>query len=165
MRREEKKMLMNSNEYLQIIETIKGQIKGAQYQAALNVNRELIMLYYHIGKVINEHKTWGSKFIENLAADIRISFPNVKGYSVRNLKYMAKFAETYPDEVFVQTVSAQIPWSHNIAILEKIKDSERRICYIEKRITMRIFLCKNKEPCTCKALKSVFIQFRRTYSV
>ena len=105
-------MLMNSNEYLQIIETIKGQIKGAQYQAALNVNRELIMLYYHIGKVINEHKTWGSKFIENLAADIRISFPNVKGYSVRNLKYMAKFAETYPDEAFVQTVSAQIPWSH-----------------------------------------------------
>lgn len=102
-------MLMNSNEYLQIIETIKGQIKGAQYQAALNVNRELIMLYYHIGKVINEHKTWGSKFIENLAADIRISFPNVKGYSVRNLKYMAKLANTYPDEEFVQQAVAQIP--------------------------------------------------------
>ena len=46
------------------------------------MNRELIMLYYHIGTVINEHKTWGSKFIENLAADIRIAFPNVKGYSV-----------------------------------------------------------------------------------
>ena len=58
--------------------------------------------------MINERKTLGSKFIENLAADIRISFPNVKGYSVRNLKYMAKFAETYPDEEFVQTVSAQI---------------------------------------------------------
>ncbi|HCG87060.1 MAG TPA: hypothetical protein DEW33_11360 [Lachnospiraceae bacterium] len=78
---------------------------------------------------------------------------------------MVKLAETYPDREFVQTVSAQIPWFHNIAILEKIKDSERRICYIEKRITMRIFLCKNKEPCTCKALKSVFIQFRGTYSV
>ena len=51
--------------------------------------------------MINERKTLGSKFIENLAADIRISFPNVKGYSVRNLKYMAKFAETYPDEAFV----------------------------------------------------------------
>ena len=125
-------MLMNSNEYLQIIETIKGQIKGAQYQAALNVNRELIMLYYHIGKVINEHKTWGSKFIENLAADIRISFPNVKGYSVRNLKYMAKFAETYPDEVFVQTVSAQIPWSHNTVILDKVKDADQRVWYIQK---------------------------------
>ena len=125
-------MLMNSNEYLQIIETIKGQIKGAQYQAALNVNRELIMLYYHIGKVINEHKTWGSKFIENLAADIRISFPNVKGYSVRNLKYMAKFAETYPDEEFVQQAVAQIPWSHNTVILDKVKDADQRVCYIQK---------------------------------
>ena len=125
-------MLMNSNEYLQIIETIKGQIKGAQYQAALNVNRELIMLYYHIGKVINEHKTWGSKFIENLAADIRISFPNVKGYSVRNLKHMAKFAETYPDEAFVQQAVAQIPWSHNTVILDKVKDADQRVCYIQK---------------------------------
>ena len=55
---------------------------------------------------------------------------------------MAKLVETYLDREFVQTVSAQIPWFHNIAILEKIKDSERRICYIEKRITMRIILCK-----------------------
>lgn len=127
-------MLMNSNEYLQIIETIKGQIKGAQYQAALNVNRELIMLYYHIGKVINEHKTWGSKFIENLAADIRISFPNVKGYSVRNLKYMAKFAESYPDEAFVQQAVAQIPWGHTVVLLDKFSDSTVRNWYIEKTI-------------------------------
>ena len=127
-------MLMNSNEYLQIIETIKGQIKGAQYQAALNVNRELIMLYYHIGKVINEHKTWGSKFIENLAADIRISFPNVKGYSVRNLKYMAKFAETYPDEAFVQQAVAQIPWGHTVVLLDKFSDDTVRNWYIEKTI-------------------------------
>lgn len=59
-------MLMNNNEYIEIIETIKGEIRGAQYKAALSVNRELIMLYYHIGTVINEHKTWGSKFIEIL---------------------------------------------------------------------------------------------------
>ena len=127
-------MLMNNNEYLQIIETIKGQIKGAQYQAALNVNRELIMLYYHIGKVINEHKTWGSKFIENLAADIRISFPNVKGYSVRNLKYMAKFAESYPDEEFVQQAVAQIPWGHTVVLLDKFSDDTVRNWYIEKTI-------------------------------
>ena len=125
-------MLMNNSEYIEIIEAIKSEITGAQYKAALNVNRELIMLYYHIGKVINEHKTWGNKFIENLAADIKLSFPSTKGYSVRNLKYMAKFAETYPDEEFVQTVSAQIPWSHNIAILEKVKDSDQRIWYIQK---------------------------------
>ena len=109
-------MLMNSNEYIEIIEAIKGEIRGAQYKAALSVNRELIMLYYHIGTVINQHKTWGSKFIENLAADIRLAFPNVKGYSVRNLKYMAKFAETYPDEEFVQQVVAQIPWGHTVVL-------------------------------------------------
>ena len=80
--------------------------------------------------MINERKTLGSKFIENLAADIRISFPNVKGYSVRNLKYMAKFAETYPDEEFVQTVSEQIPWSHNTVILDKVKDADQRVWYI-----------------------------------
>ena len=104
------KMLMNNNEYLNTIESIKKEIKSAQYKAAVSVNRELIMLYYNIGKLINEHKTWGNKSIDNLAADIKLEFPNVKGYSVRNLKYMAKFAETYPDEQFVQQVVAQIPW-------------------------------------------------------
>ena len=79
------------------------------YKAALNVNRELIMLYYHIGTVINEHKAWGNKFIENLAADIKLSFPSTKGYSVRNLKYMAKLAATYDDEDFVQQAVAQSP--------------------------------------------------------
>ena len=92
----------------------------------------MILLYHSIGTVINEHKTWGNKFIENPATDIRREFPGSKGYSVRNLKYMAKFAQTYPDREFVQTVSAQIPWSHNIAILDKVKDPEERIWYIQK---------------------------------
>lgn len=119
-------MLMNNNEYIEIIETIKGEIRGAQYKAALSVNRELIMLYYHIGTVINEHKTWGSKFIENLAADIRIAFPNVKGYSVRNLKYMAKLANTYPDEEFVQQAVAQIHrQGKQVQILPYTSSSER----------------------------------------
>ena len=67
----------------------------------------MLLLYYDIGCVINEHKSWGNKFIDNLAADIRIAFPESKGYSVRNLKYMAKFAETYSDREFVQQVVAQ----------------------------------------------------------
>ncbi|MBR3767013.1 MAG: DUF1016 family protein [Clostridia bacterium] len=125
-------MLINNNEYLKIIEDIKSDIKKSQYKAALSVNRELIMLYYNIGKIINEHKSWGNKFIDNLATDIKLSFPDVKGYSVRNLKYMAKFSETYPDEEFVQTVSAQIPWSHNTLILDKVKIPEQQKWYIEK---------------------------------
>ena len=125
-------MLMNSGEYLAIVEQLKREIKKTQYQASVHVNTEMILLYHSIGTVINEHKTWGNKFIENLATDIRREFPGSKGYSVRNLKYMAKFAQTYPDREFVQTVSAPITWSHNIAILDKVKDPEERIWYIQK---------------------------------
>ena len=64
-------MLMNNNEYLDLVQTIKQEIQQAQYKATLSVNKELIMLYYNIGKIINEHKSWGNKFIENLAADIK----------------------------------------------------------------------------------------------
>ncbi len=126
-------MLMNNNEYIDLVQLVKREIRQAQYKATLNVNKELIMLYYCIGRLINEHKSWGSKFIDNLAADIKIAFPESKGYSVRNLKYMAKFAATY-DEAFVQTVSAQIPWSHNIAILDKVKMPDQREWYIRKAV-------------------------------
>ena len=102
-------MLMNSGEYLDLVQSIKQEIQSAQYRAALNVNRELICLYYDIGSAINEHKTWGNKFIENLATDIRLAFPEAKGYSVRNLKYMAKFALRFPNFEIVQAALAQIP--------------------------------------------------------
>lgn len=92
----------------------------------------MLLLYHDIGCVINEHKAWGNKFVDNLATDIRSAFPNSKGYSVRNLKYMAKFAETYPDREFVQQVVAQIPWGHNIVLMDKIADPEERKWYIEK---------------------------------
>lgn len=127
-------MLINDNQYLSVIESIKTEISKAQYNAALQVNKELTLLYYHIGRIINEHKAWGNKFIDNLARDIKIAYPNSTGYSVRNLKYMAKFAAEYPDEEFVQTVSAQIPWSHNVAIVEKVKKVEQREWYIKKTL-------------------------------
>ncbi len=114
-------MLINTGEYLETIEQIKSEIQAAQYKAAVSVSQEIILLYHSIGEVISSHKVWGNKFIDSLAKDIKLAFPNAKGYSVRNLKYMAKFAISYPDRQFVQTVSAQIPWSHNIAILDKVK--------------------------------------------
>ena len=125
-------MLMNTAEYLSIIENIKSEITAAQYRAAVHVNADMLLLYYDIGCVINEHKSWGNKFIDNLAADIRIAFPESKGYSVRNLKYMAKFAEIYPDREFVQQVVAQIPWGHNIVLLDKVADMDERKWYIKK---------------------------------
>ncbi len=105
-------MLINDSQYISIINSIKKEIVNSQYKAAVSINCELVLLYYNIGCIINEHKTWGNKFIENLAHDIKLEFPDSKGYSVRNLKYMSKFAEEYPDREFVQTVSAQIPWGH-----------------------------------------------------
>ncbi len=127
-------MLMNNKEYFETIESIKKEIKSAQYKAAVSVNRELIMLYYNIGKVINAHKTWGSKFIDNLAADIKLSFPNTTGYSARNLKYMAKFAAMFEDAEIVQAVLAQLTWYHNMALMDKTQDTEQYVWYAQETI-------------------------------
>ncbi len=127
-------MLINDNQYLSVIETIKAEIAGSQYKAVLQVNKEMTLLYYNIGKIINEHKIWGNKFIDNLAKDINLAYPNSTGYSVRNLKYMAKFAAEFPDEEFVQQVVAQIPWGHNIVLLDKVGDRSVRKWYIKKTI-------------------------------
>ena len=78
-------MLMNANEYLETVELVKQEIRTAQYRATIQVNCELLRLYHAIGTVINVHKVWGNRFVENLAADIKLSFPEMKGYSVRNL--------------------------------------------------------------------------------
>ena len=122
---------MNSNEYITVVDTIKKEIRSAQYRTAVQANTELLRLYYSIGKEINVHKVWGNKFIENLSMDIRADYPTNKGFSVRNLKYMAKFAATYSEQEFVQQAVAQIPWGHNIVLLDKITDSEQRRWYAE----------------------------------
>lgn len=127
-------MLINENDYLQTIQKIKEEIKSSQYRAIKTVNKELILLYWNIGKVILNNSKWGNKFIDNLAKDIKMEFPQIKGFSIRNLKYMRKFAELYTDFEFVQTVSAQITWSHNIEIMDKVKSLDERKWYIEKTI-------------------------------
>jgi len=125
---------MEISEYLEIVGNIKAQIASAQQRVILNANKELVMLYWNIGKTINKHKTWGSKFIENMARDIKSAFPNQRGFSERNLKYMSKFANIYNDLEIMQKVSAQLSWSHNVALLDKIKDDKERLWYAEKTI-------------------------------
>ena len=124
-------MLMNAQDYLTVVEQVKQEIKTAQYKAAYHANAELILLYYHIGCVINAHKSWGSNFVENLSRDLKRDFPQTKGYSARNLKYMARFAVLYPDTEFVQQVVAQIPWGHNVVLMDKISDAKEREWYLE----------------------------------
>lgn len=124
---------MNNNDYVNVVEKIKKQIRSAQHRAILNANKEMLILYWNIGKLINEHSEWGNKFLKNLSSEINNEFPSSKGFSVRNLQNMVKFYREYPEIEIVQTVAAQIPWSHNLEIL-RVKSKEKRLWYINKTI-------------------------------
>lgn len=126
-----------SKEYGDFLQSLKTRIGQAQIRAALAVNRELVLLYWQIGREILERQKaqgWGAKVIEQLSKDLRSEFPQMKGFSTRNLKYMRAFAEHYPNEEFVQAALAQITWYHNITLLDKVKDVKEREFYIRKTI-------------------------------
>jgi len=127
-------MLINNNEYFDILEGIKARIKEAQYKAVLGANKELIELYWNIGRIIITNTKYGAKFIENLARDIKADFPKAKGYSVRNLRYMRKFAELVPDLEKVQTLSALLSWSHNTHLLDKARSLDEYLWYASQTI-------------------------------
>lgn len=123
-------------EYAKFLEQLKKDIQQAQLQAALAVTKELIMLYWRTGKSLSEkisREKWGAKTIEQLANDIQTSFPDVSGFSVRNLVYMRKFADCYQESIYA-AAAAQIPWGHNMVILDKIKDQNQRLWYIQQTI-------------------------------
>ncbi len=112
--------------YGELVEALKERIRSAQVRAALSVNRELVLLYWQIGRSILERQGeggWGSKVIERLSQDLRREFPEMKGFSVRNLKYMRSFAEAWPEEIIVQQLAALIPWFHNCVLMDKVKDT------------------------------------------
>lgn len=113
-------MLINNEGYFAVLEQIKERIKIAQHNAVLSINHEQIVLYWNIGNIIIKNTQYGNKFVENLAKDIKLEFPKTKGYSVRNLKYMRKFAAFVSDFQIVQTLSAQFSWSHNILLMKII---------------------------------------------
>ncbi len=130
-------LFSDDEKYAALLNGLKSRIRQAQVRAALSVNQEMILLYWQIGQeILNRESTegWGSKVIDRLAKDLKGSFPTMKGFSSRNLKYMRAFAEAYPDSQIVQRSVAQLPWRHNIALLEKLKDSEQRRWYAQKAI-------------------------------
>ena len=138
-------MLINTDSYFQVLESVKAQIKNAQYRAVLGMNREQILLYWNIGKTIVENSTYGSDFIENLARDIKSEFSSSKGYSIRNLKYMREFAAFMSDEQKVQTVSALLSWSHNTYLFDKSKFASAT-CRFDTRPSRsrKMKLCKRR---------------------
>jgi len=123
--------------YERFLRDLKRRIQQAQVKAVLAVNRELTVLYWQIGRDIverQEQQGWGAKIIEKLSADLRAAFPDMHGFSTRNLKYMRAFAEAWPDQLIVQAALAQITWYHNIALLEKTKSADERLWYAEQAV-------------------------------
>lgn len=121
--------------YGDLLRQLRERIAGAQMHAALAVNRELVLLYWHLGREIltrQQQQGWGAKIIDRLSRDLQHEFPDQKGFSSRNLKYMRAFAETWPDEALVQGVLAQITWYHNLALLEKVGEPGARLWYAQQ---------------------------------
>ena len=123
---------LSATGYDDFLRDLKVRIRTAQVKAALAVNRELVLLYWQIGRDIllrQNEQGWGAKVIERLSHDLRVAFPEMNGFSPRNLKYMRAFAEAYPDESIVQHPAARIPWFHNCTLLDMVKDQSERLWY------------------------------------
>ncbi len=123
--------------YDDFLRDLKERIRSAQVKAALAVSHELVTLYWNVGRQLiaeQMRRGWGAKVIDRLAADLRHAFPEMKGFSPRNLKYMRALAEAYPDAEFVQQVVAQIPWGHNLRILDAVNDPDERKWYLRQTI-------------------------------
>ena len=131
-----------------LLEDLKTRIREAQVKAALSVNRELITLYWHIGRSIVERQrteAWGRKVVDRLARDLQLEFPGMAGFSPRNVWRMRAFYLAWTEEVFAQPVQesdreilpqavAEIPWGHNVWLLEKLKDPTVRLWYARQTV-------------------------------
>jgi predicted nuclease of restriction endonuclease-like (RecB) superfamily len=129
-------MLLNTKEYFETLDSIKTQIRDAQYRAILGLNREQILLFWNIGNTIIKNKKHGNAFVKNLACDIKSEFPQVKGFSVRNLRYMRRFAEVFHDIANLQVPLADLTWYHIITLLDKVADKTAYTWYAAKIIEM-----------------------------
>lgn len=129
--------ILDNTDYINLLEKIKNDVKNSRIRAHLSVNKEMIMLYWRIGKEIlsrQEKNGWGSKVIERLSMDLKSTFPGIKGLSARNIKYMRKFNMNFPEYEFVKQLVAQIPWGHITHILDRVQAEDDRKWYIQKTI-------------------------------
>ena len=123
--------------YSAFVGDLKQKIIEARHRASLSVNSELILLYWSIGRDIlarQERERWGAKVIDRLADDLGRAFPEMTGLSSRNLRYMRAFAEAWPNRKIVQQVVAQLPWGHNVRLLDAVKAPEERAWYARQAI-------------------------------
>jgi predicted nuclease of restriction endonuclease-like (RecB) superfamily len=125
------------HDYALMLEELKTRIQEERLRVVLSANAAMVLLYWDIGRVIldrQQREGWGAKVIDRLSADLRQAFPDMRGLSPRNLKYMRAFASAWPERQIVQEGLAQITWYHNIALLERLGDSQTRLWYAQKTI-------------------------------
>lgn len=121
--------------FLDVIDTIKREITNTKQRVFENANIELIGLYFRIGKYIFENANYGTRFVEHLSLALRLEFPNVTGYSTRNLARMRKFYDEYHTFSILPPVVAKLPWTHNCILIDKVKDKDKRLWYAEKTLS------------------------------
>jgi predicted nuclease of restriction endonuclease-like (RecB) superfamily len=105
--------------YVEWLAEVKQRVHAAQQRAVLAVNRELLRLYWQLGKDLLERQTsgsWGTGVIDQVSRDLRTAFPEMKGFSPSNLKYMRAFAEAWPDFPIRQQAVGELPWGHNVVL-------------------------------------------------
>ena len=127
-------MLITSNEYLQAVQEINDYVNQAKYRASVSVNSEVLKTNLFIGSVIIRNSEWGNKFVDNLSKDMRLKYPGAKGYSVRNLKYMKKFAQIFAEDDVDKYGLARITWSHHQVLMSKVSSQEEYVWYLEKTL-------------------------------
>lgn len=124
-------------EYVLFLNKLKNKIVSSQQDAVISVNKELLMFYWEIGNFILDKKKeqgWEDNIINSLSNDLKVAFPEIRGLDEKNIRYMCKFAEEYKDKKFIEEVAAQISWSHNLILMDKITDLNKTISYINKII-------------------------------
>lgn len=136
--------MISTTDYKAFLEEIKEHVYKSQYEALKQVNKQLIQLYWSIGKAIVEKQQkfgWGKSVVENLSKDLQKEFVGVKGFSSRNLWYMRNFYNHYHENEKLQPMVAEIGWSHNILVLDKCNDDLQREFYV--RMTRKYGWTKN----------------------
>lgn len=114
-----------------IISEIKDDIRRTQIKSIQEVNSNLIMLYFRLGKIVSENVSYGSNFTKQVSDELKLTFPNMKGFSERNIRAMRLFYEEYKDDENWQQLVAKLPWGHNLLLIEKLKDKDLRKIYAE----------------------------------
>lgn len=123
--------------YAPLLAELKDRVRAAQVKAALSVNREMILLYWEIGHRLAEarkREKWGSGVVRRLSSDLRAEFAGMSGFSERNLEHMARFAEAWPELPIAKQAVSELPWGHNVRLLQMLPERASREWYARKAI-------------------------------